>query len=137
MLSVNKAIVVGEVGDAPKHSNGDGWSVARFSVKTVKTFTKGDGSPGMATTWVRCTAWNALADKMHAGIPKGTLVAVSGSIESRKYTDKDKIERREFSIKADSIEIMSYAGEEPTLKSQPTIKPSPAPEKFNDDHLAF
>jgi len=136
MLSVNKAIIVGEVSDPPKHSNGDGWSVSRFTVKTVKTFIKKDGTEGISSTWIRCNAWNALADKMHAGVPMGTIVAVTGEIENRKYMAKDGTEKRDFSIKADSIEVMSYSNsQDSTLKDQPKIDPAPT-EKY-DDKLLF
>lgn len=116
-MSVNKAILVGEISDGPTHSNGDGWQLSRFTVKVVETFVRKDGTAGEAPTWIKCTAWNALADKLHAGIPKGTIVAVSGKIENRKYTDKEGIEKRDFSIRAETVEVISYS-QEPALKGQ-------------------
>lgn len=94
-MSVNKAIILGFVGNEPEikqTKNGD--NIANFSVATsISWKDKSSGEKKEATEWHRVTAFGNLANVVANYVKKGSKVYVEGSIKTEKYTDKDGIEK--------------------------------------------
>lgn len=64
-----------------------------------------------ATDFINCTAWRQSAEYLSKYARKGDLVGVSGSLQSREYTDKDGNKRKTWEIQVDDVEILSSKAE--------------------------
>jgi single-strand DNA-binding protein len=97
MAGLNRCEFIGNLGADPDvrttdHGNGD--MVATFSVACNETWRdKATGEKREAVEWVRCVAWRGLAKVVAEYLHKGIKVYVSGKMQTRKYTDKDGVER--------------------------------------------
>jgi single-strand DNA-binding protein len=94
-MAVNKAIILGFVGNEPEiRQTQDGRTVANFSVATSESWKdKNSGEKKEKTEWHRITAFGNLAEIVKNYVKKGSKVYVEGSIQTRKWTDKENIER--------------------------------------------
>ena len=79
-----------------------GKQVASFSVAVNKRFKPQDGSAD--ADFFRVSAWGQTAEYVSNYLSKGRLVAVSGRIESRKFTDRDGNNRETWEVTADSVQ---------------------------------
>ena len=94
--SVNKVILVGNLGKDPEaRTMQSGGKSVSFSVATSETWNdKASGERKEKTQWHRVVIFNERhADFAEKYLRKGAKVYVEGSIESRKYTDKDGAEK--------------------------------------------
>jgi len=94
-MSVNKFIGLGFVGNEPEiRQTQDGRAVANFSVATSESWKdKNSGEKKEKTEWHRVVAFGNLADIVKNYVRKGSKVYVEGSIQTRKWTDKEGIEK--------------------------------------------
>lgn len=58
------------------------------------------------TDFLRCVAWRATADFMAKYLRKGSLVAVTGVMTARDYTDKDGNKRTAYEVQADTVDAL-------------------------------
>lgn len=96
MSSVNKAIILGNVGRDPEiRSTQSGDRVANLSVATSESWKdKGSGEKRERTEWHRITIFNPhLVDVAEKYLKKGDKVYIEGAIQTRKWTDKDGQDR--------------------------------------------
>lgn len=109
-MSVNKAILVGNVGKDPevRHLEG-GISVARFSLATSESYKNKNGEQVKNTEWHNIVAWRQLADLAEKYIRKGSQIYVEGKITNRQYDDKEGNKRYVSEIVADSIRLLGRA----------------------------
>jgi single-strand DNA-binding protein len=96
MSGVNKVILVGFLGGDPESrpmDNGD--SVVTFSVATSESWRdKSSGEKRERTEWHRVVIWNqSLAKVAMQYLKKGSCVYVEGKNQTRKWEDKNGIER--------------------------------------------
>jgi single-strand DNA-binding protein len=94
--SVNKVILVGNLGRDPEARNmQSGGKVVSFSVATSESWNdRASGERKEKTQWHRVAIFNEkLGEIAEKYLRKGSKVYLEGSLESRKYTDKDGQER--------------------------------------------
>ena len=98
--SLNKTQIIGHLGRDPEMKyTASGAAVVNFSVAVSKSWTdSSSGEKREKTTWFRCTAWNKLAEICNQYLAKGSRVYIEGEMESRKYTDKNDIEREVWEL---------------------------------------
>src|SRR3569832_1466197 len=108
MASVNKVILVGNLGRDPEvRTFPSGDRVANVTIATTdKWKDKQTGEAKEATEWHRVEFNGRLAEIAGEYLRKGSQVYVEGSIRSRKYTDKDGIERNITEIRADTMQML-------------------------------
>ncbi len=106
-MSVNKAILVGNVGKDPevRHLDG-GTSVARFTLATSDSYKNKSGEIVKNTEWHNIVAWRQLAELAEKYIRKGSQIYVEGKITNRQYDDKDGNKRFMNEIVADNIRLL-------------------------------
>lgn len=94
-MAVNKAIILGNVGNQPEiKSTQDGRTVANFSIATSESWKdKNSGEKKEKVEWHQITAFGNLAEIVKNYVKKGSKVYVEGSIQTKKWTDKQSIER--------------------------------------------
>jgi single-strand DNA-binding protein len=89
-MSINKAIVVGNLGRDPEvRSLPSGQNVANFSVATKARFKDRNGEQQERTEWHRVVAFGKLADTCQQFLAKGRQVYVEGRLTTRQYEAKD------------------------------------------------
>lgn len=94
--SVNKVILVGNLGKDPEiRSFANGGRVASFSIATSESWKdKATGEKKERTEWHRISVLNDnLVGIVEKYIKKGAKVYIEGQLETRKWTDKDGVEK--------------------------------------------
>ena len=108
MASVNKVIIVGNLGRDPETRympNGD--AVTNVAVATTESWKdKNSGEKKELTEWHRITFYRKLAEIAGQYLKKGSQVYVEGRLQTRKWTDKDGIERYTTEIIADTMQML-------------------------------
>ena len=108
MASVNKVIIVGNLGRDPETRympSGD--AMTSIAVATTdKWRDKATGEQKEATEWHRIAFFGKLAEIAGQYLKKGSQVYVEGRLKTRKYTDKDGIEKYSTEIVADTMQML-------------------------------
>ena len=108
MASVNKVIIVGNLGKDPEmrsFPNGD--QIANVSIATTDRWKdKTSGEMKEATEWHRINFNGRLAEIVGQYLKKGSQVYVEGSLRTRKWTDKDGVEKFSTEIRADQMQML-------------------------------
>ncbi|MRD46695.1 single-stranded DNA-binding protein [Caenimonas koreensis] len=108
MASVNKVIIVGNLGRDPEmRTFPSGDRVANVTIATTDTWKdKNTGEKKEATEWHRVVFNGRLAEIVGEYLKKGSQVYVEGSLRTRKWTDKDGIEKFTTEIRADEMKML-------------------------------
>ncbi len=94
MLTVNRATLVGHIGRDPEtRSLPNGGKAASFSLATTEKWTDREGKPAEATDWHLVVVYGASVEIVETMLRKGDPVMVEGCIATRKYSDREGIER--------------------------------------------
>ena len=108
MASVNKVIIVGNLGRDPEmrtFPNGD--KVANVTIATTdKWKDKQSGEMREATEWHRVVFNFRLAEIVEQYLRKGSQVYVEGSLRTRKWTDQAGVEKYTTEIRADTMQML-------------------------------
>lgn len=89
-MSVNKAIIVGNLGRDPEVRHlPSGQMVASFSVATTERFKGRDGQPREATEWHSVVVYGKQAETCAQYLKKGRQVYVEGRLSTRQWEAKD------------------------------------------------
>lgn len=108
MASVNKVIIVGNLGRDPEmRTFPSGDQVANVTVATTdKWKDKQTGEMREATEWHRVVFNGRLAEIVGQYLRKGSQVYVEGSLRTRKWTDQAGIEKYTTEIRADTMQML-------------------------------
>jgi single-strand DNA-binding protein len=88
--SVNKAIVIGNLGKDPEvRFTPGGQAVANFSVATNESWKDKNGQAQERTEWHRIVVWGKLAELCGEYLKKGRSAYVEGRLQTREWTDKE------------------------------------------------
>jgi len=107
MASVNKVILLGNLGRDPEVRylpSGD--PVANITIATSSKYKGKDGNMVEETEWHRVTFFGRLAEIASQYLKKGRPVYVEGRIKTRKYTDKDGVEKYATDIIASEMQLL-------------------------------
>lgn len=147
MASVNKAIIIGNLGQDPElRYTASGAAVASLSIATNERWKDKDGNWQDRTEWHRVSVWGRTAENCGKYLAKGRSVYVEGRIQTRKWEDKEGQTRYTTEIVAQNVTFLS--GE-----SNGDFSGSPAPspsggggggskgggfnDSFNEDDIPF
>jgi len=111
MASVNKVILVGNLGRDPEtRTFPSGDQVCNVTLATTdKWKDKQSGEMREATEWHRLVFNGRLAEIAAQYLRKGSQIYVEGQIRTRKYNDKDGVEKYATDIRVDQM----HAGQPP------------------------
>src|SRR3954469_12578212 len=122
MASVNKVIVVGNLGADPEtRFLPSGEAVTNIRVATTdKWKDKASGEMKEATEWHRISFFGRLAEVAGEYLKKGSQVYVEGSLRTRKWQDKDGQDRYSTEIRADVMQMLGRreGGGEPRAETR-------------------
>ncbi len=108
MASVNKVIIVGNLGRDPEmRTFPSGDQVANVTIATTdKWKDKQTGEMKEATEWHRVVFNGRLAEIAGQYLRKGSQVYVEGSLRTRKWTDQNGVEKYSTEIRADQMQML-------------------------------
>lgn len=112
MASVNKAIIVGNLGRDPETRYlPDGGAVTNVSIATTDSWKdKSTGEKKEQTEWHRVAFFGKLAEIAGEYLKKGSQVYIEGRIRTRKWQDKDGQDRYTTEIIADTMQMLGGRG---------------------------
>ena len=107
MASVNKLIIIGNVGSEPEmRFTPNGNPVTSFRVATNWRYTTSQGERREETEWFTVVAWNRLAEQCNQFLTKGRLVYVEGRLRSHIWESQDGEKRFRNEIVADKVTFL-------------------------------
>jgi single-strand DNA-binding protein len=166
MASVNKVIVLGNLGRDPEvRYTANGAAICNVGVATSRQWKdKTTGEKQEETEWHRVVFYDRLAEIAGEYLKKGSSVYVEGRLKTRKWTDKDGVEKYTTEIVAAEMQLLGGrnsggggddmgggmgGGESrapraaPAQRSAPAPRPAPAAQKSStgfddmDDDIPF
>ena len=100
---LNHIVIMGRLTRDPElRRTGSGLPVASFSVAVDRDFGKNENGE-KETDFIDCVAWRNTAEFVSKYASKGRMVAVSGRLQIRSWTDKDGNKRRTAEVVADNV----------------------------------
>ncbi len=108
MASVNKVILVGNLGrDPDSRTFPSGDQVCNVTIATTdKWKDKSSGEMKEATEWHRLVFNGRLAEIAAQYLRKGSQIYVEGQIRTRKFTDKEGVEKFATEIRVDQMQML-------------------------------
>ena len=107
MASVNKVILVGNLGRDPEtRYMPDGAAITNFSIATTEQWKDKSGEKQEKTEWHRISTFQRLAEIAGEYLKKGSQVYIEGRLQTRKWTDKDGVEKFTTEVIADRMQML-------------------------------
>ena len=132
MASVNKVILIGNLGKDPETRNmPNGESVTNITLATTEKWKDKSGEKQEKTEWHRVTFYRKLAEIAGEYLKKGHPVYIEGSLATRKWTDKAGAERYTTEIIANEMKML---GSKPEGGSSQQQRPAPPKPKVDDSY---
>lgn len=141
---VNKVILIGNLGVSPEvRYTPNGNAVANVSLATTESWRdKQTGDVQDRTEWHRIVFFNRLAEIVGEYLNKGSKIYVEGNLRTRKWQDRNGVERYTTEIIANEMHMLDSRGtgggeapasapnhDIPADAPTPTQKPTPGPEQ--------
>lgn len=126
---VNKVILIGNLGNDPEvRYTPNGNAVANISLATSETWRdKQSGELQDRTEWHRVVFFNRLAEIVGEYLHKGSKIYVEGSLRTRKWQDKNGVERYTTEIIANEMHMLdSRAGGQGGGNGEKMVNPAHA-----------
>lgn len=128
MASVNKWIGIGNLGRDPEMKYlPSGEAVANLAVACTEKYKDKTGQMVEHTEWVRVSFFGRLGEVCGEYLKKGSQVYIEGSLKTRKYTDKDGVEKYATEIRGDRMQMLGgKGGGSDQQDSQQDSRPAPS-----------
>jgi single-strand DNA-binding protein len=109
--SVNKAIVIGNLGRDPevRYTPG-GQAVCNFTVATNEQWKDKGGDKQERTEWHRIVVWGRQAELCGEYLSKGRTVYVEGRLQTREWTNREGQKQYTTEIVAQAVQFLDKAG---------------------------
>ncbi len=162
-MSVNKVILVGNVGKDPEVKYLDNNKVvAKITIATNESYRDRSGNVVDQTEWHNVEMWDDLAKLVEKYVKKGKLLYIEGKIRTNRWTDRETNQERQ--TKFIRATVMNFLGssrdddgnsgggtsynksndnaansgtQNNNSNNAPVNEPAPAPEPMPDDDLPF
>ena len=104
MLTLNKVMVIGNVGTEPEmRFTPNGNPVTTFRVATNRVYTTPEGERKQETEWFTVVAWNRLAENCNQFLAKGQRVYAEGRLHTHTWEGQDGQRRSRTEIIANRV----------------------------------
>lgn len=136
MASVNKVIILGNVGQDPEIREGN-FMVAALSIATSRKWRDKAGETQSETEWHRVSAFGRLAEIISQYVRKGDPIYIEGRLRTRKYEDNQGVERWVTEIIAEQLQLLRQKdSDEKPAQAKPAAQRR-APESTYDSDVPF
>lgn len=107
---MNKIVLIGRIAnDLELKTTPSGKSVCTFDLAVKRTFDRKE------TDFFECVAWNAGAENLVKYQRKGSQLAVEGTAQIEKYTDKEGKRRQKMYVIVNNIEFIGGNQQKPYI----------------------
>jgi single-strand DNA-binding protein len=106
MGTLNKTIIVGNLGHDPQFKEYDGKTLCKFSVATSESYKDKEGKKVEITEWHDVEVWGGLAKVCSEYLKKGREVLVEGSYRTNAWEDEDGTKHSKKFISANNVQFM-------------------------------
>lgn len=108
MASINKVILIGNLGRDPEvRYTPNGAAICNVTIATSRNWKdKNSGERMEETEWHRVVFYDRLAEIAGEYLKKGRPVYVEGRLKTRKWQDKDGVEKYTTEIIADQMQML-------------------------------
>ena len=108
MASINKVILIGNLGRDPEvRYTPNGAAICNVTIATSRNWKdKNSGEKVEETEWHRVVFFDRLAEIAGEYLKKGRSVYVEGRLKTRKWTDKDGVEKYTTEVMADNMQLL-------------------------------
>ena len=100
----NLVVLTGRLTADPElKTTSNGTSVVSFSIAVDRRYRTGEERQ---TDFINIIAWRSSAEFISKYFKKGSLIGIEGSIQTRKYTDKNGNNRTAFEVVANNVQFV-------------------------------
>ena len=125
---LNVVVLSGRLTRDPElKTTANGISVCSFSIAVERRFKSGEERQ---SDFINIVAWRSSAEFVSKYFKKGQMIAIRGSIQTRRYQDKDGNNRTAFEVVADDVQFADFARREGD--SAPVAAPATTPASFSN-----
>lgn len=137
MASVNKVLLIGHIGQDPKGAQTQsGNAICSVSLATSHKYKDAQGNVQEETEWHRLTFFGRQAEVAQQYLKKGNCIYVEGRLRTRKYTDKEGIERYQTEVVVENFKFLgSTQGQQQA--QQGTVRSSNVQRVRQEQHANF
>lgn len=109
---LNKVMLIGNLGaDPDMRQTGQGVDVANFNIATSEVWKdKNSGESKEKTEWHRIVVFGKPAEIIGKYAKKGSKLYVEGKNQTRKWTDKDGVDRYTTEVLCNEIQLLGDGG---------------------------
>lgn len=138
MASVNKVILLGNLGRDPetRYAADSNTPICNIVIATSRRYKDSQGQLQEETEWHRVVFFGRQAEVAQTYLHKGNPVYVEGRLRTRRYTDKEGVERYQTEIISETLQLLSSRsgsgqggesrGGDAGFESSPAPRPRPA-----------
>ncbi len=135
IMAINSVVLSGRLTAAPElKTTPNGVSVCSFDIAVDSGY-----GENKQTNFIKIIAWRGTAEFVTKYFNKGSMIGVEGSIQTRKYTDKNGNNRTMFEVVANNVHFLESKKTE--TQADPLVEFSQTNEGFVDisdgDDLPF
>jgi single-strand DNA-binding protein len=107
MYNINRIELIGNAGGDPDlRYTPTGKPYTRLTLATNERWKDPSGQPKESTEWHTVIFWGPLAETVSKYVKKGSFILVEGSLKSRKYTDKENVDRRIWEVRGNRLGLL-------------------------------
>ena len=123
---LNVVVLSGRLTQDPElKTTANGISVCSFSIAVERRYKSGEERQ---SDFINIVTWRSSAEFVSKYFKKGQMIAIRGSIQTRRYQDKDGNNRTAFEIVADDVQFADFARRDGD--SAPMAAPAATPASF-------
>lgn len=135
MRGVNKAIIVGNLGQDPDtRYMPSGSAVTNISIATSEKWKdKQTGEPRERTEWHKVSMFGRLAEIAAEYLRKGSQVYIEGKLQTDKWQDRDGNDRYTTKIIANQMQMLGGKMASKSVENRVASQSQPSSDDFDDD----
>lgn len=140
MASLNMVQLIGRLGKDPELCfSQSGQSIANMTLATDESYVGQDGTKVEKTEWHKIVAFGKQAELLEKYLRKGSQIYVQGSLQTRKWQDRQGQERYATEVKLQRVQFLDKKGDNaPNGNStEPNRQPQGSAASYNMDDVPF
>lgn len=115
---MNKIMLIGNLGRDPEMTyTQTGTAITRFSLAVNRVSRNPNGERQEETEWFNIVAWRQLAETCTTYLKKGQKVFIEGRLQTRRYNDRNGVERTSVEVIASDMEMLTPKNQQPSSES--------------------
>ncbi len=132
MASINLCQFIGNVGKIESRHMSNGDQMVNLSLACNENYKDKNGEKQEKTEWINVNIYGKLAEITAQYVTKGMQIYISGRMQTRKYTDKQGIDRYTTEIIANEMKMLGSKSGSGSESSQQSHAPAQNKAGFDD-----